>query len=61
MSEQSGQYKYIKRKGCKCKYMKDEEHIKQDFVYNRLGEHLTSCVNCRNRAKQNRANYTTKY
>ena len=40
MAEQNGQTKYIKCKGCKCKYINDEEHIKQDFGYNRLGEQL---------------------
>ena len=42
MSEQSEQDKYIKCKGCKCRYMIDEEH-KQDFGYNRLGEQLKPC------------------
>ena len=56
MSGQGEQDKYIKCKGCKCKYINDEEHIKQDFGYNRLGEQLKSCVNCRNRTKQDREN-----
>ena len=51
MSEQSEQDTYTKCKCCKCKYMNDEEHIKQDFGYNRLGEQLKSCVNCRSRTK----------
>ena len=45
MAGQNEQNKYIKCKGCKCKYINDEEHIKQDFGYNRLGEQLKSCVN----------------
>ena len=52
MSGQSEQDKYIKRKGCTCKYMNDEEHIKQDFGYNRLGEQLKSCVKCRDKNKK---------
>ena len=40
MSEQVEQDKYIKCKGCKCKYINDDEHIKQYFGYNRLGEQL---------------------
>ena len=52
MSGQSEQDKYIKCKGCKCKYINDEEHIKQDFGYNRLGEQFESCVNCRNRTNK---------
>ena len=51
MTEQSEQYKYIKCKGCKCKYINDDEHIKKDFGYNRSGEKLESCVNCRSRTK----------
>ena len=51
MSEQSEQDKNIKRKGCKCKYINDEEH-KQYFGYNRLGEQLKSCVKCRSKAKK---------
>ena len=56
MSEQSEQDKYVKCKGCKCKYTNDEEHIKQDFGYNRLSEQLKSCVNCRNITKQYKDN-----
>ena len=52
MSEQSGQDNYIKCKGCKCKYINDDEHIKEDFGYNRLGERLKTCVKCRNKNKR---------
>ena len=52
MSEQTKQDKYIKCKGCKCKYINDEEHIKQDFGYDRLGEKNKSCVKCRNKSKK---------
>ena len=34
--------------------MNDEEHIKQDFGYNRLGEQLKSCVICRNITKKDK-------
>ena len=54
MSEQSGQDKYIKCKGCKCKYINDDEHIKEDFGYNRLGERLKACVKCRNKNKRDK-------
>ena len=54
MSEQSEQDKHIKCKVCKCKYMNDEEHIKQDFVYNRLGGQLESCVNRRDRTNKDK-------
>ena len=54
MSGQSEEDKYIKCKGCGCKYMNDDEHIKQSFGYNRLGEKIKSCVKCRN--KRNKYN-----
>ena len=34
--------------------MNDDEHIKQSFGYNRLGEKIKSCVKCRN--KRNKYN-----
>ena len=58
MAEQNEQNKYIKCKGCKCKYINDEEHIKQDFGYIRLGEQLKSCVNCRNITNKDKENKT---
>ena len=51
MAEQNEQNEHIKCKGCKCKYINDEEHIKQYFGYNRLGEQLGSCVKCKNKNK----------
>ena len=44
MTAQSEQDKYIKCKGCKCKHINVDEHIKQDFGYKRLCEKLKSCV-----------------
>ena len=38
MSGQSDEEQYIKCKGCGCKNINDDEHIKQSFGYNRLGE-----------------------
>ena len=38
MTTQCEHNEYIKCKGCKCKYSNDDEHIKQGFGYNRLGE-----------------------
>ena len=54
MTEPSEQDKYIKCKGCTCKYTNDDEHIKQYFVYNRLSEQLKTCVKCRNRNKHDK-------
>ena len=44
----------IKCMGCNSKYINDDEHIKCDFDYNRLGDRNKSCVKCRNRNKTNR-------
>ena len=51
MTEQDSKDKYIKCKGCKCKYINDEGHIKEDFGYNRLGEKLKTCVKCRSKSQ----------
>ena len=51
MATQSEQGKYIKCKGCNCKYINDDEHVKQDVGYNRLGKQLNSCVTCRNQIR----------
>ena len=41
--------KYIKCGKCKCKYINDHEHIKQDFGYNRLKERFKTCSKCRDK------------
>ena len=48
MSEQNKQETCIKCKCCKCKCINDDEHIKQDFGYNRLVDKFKTCVKCRN-------------
>ena len=45
--EQNGCDKYIRCSVCKCKYINDDSHIKDDFGYNRLGERYKTCVKCR--------------
>ena len=52
MTEQSESDKYIKCSKCKCKYINDDEHIKSDFGYKRLGEVYKSCVKCRDKRNQ---------
>jgi hypothetical protein len=42
---------FIKCSKCKCKYINDEEHVKTDFGYNRLGRQYKSCVKCRVKSK----------
>ena len=44
---------YIKCSRCHMKFINDDEHIKNDFGYNRLNERYKQCVRCRN----NQANY----
>ena len=45
--------KYIKCSTCKCKYINDDEHIKEDFGYNRLLARYKCCLKCRERRKLN--------
>ena len=47
MTEEQGKEKYIKCCTCKCKYINDDEHIRNDFGYNRLNERYKSCLKCR--------------
>ena len=44
--------KFIKCVKCHCKYFNDDEHIKTDFGFTRLGQRYKSCVKCRERGKQ---------
>ena len=52
MTEQSGEDKYIKCSKCKCKYINDDKHIKNDFWFNRLNERYKTCVSCRNKTSK---------
>ena len=38
MTEQHGEDKYIKCSRCKCKYINDDNNIKNDFGFTRLNE-----------------------
>jgi hypothetical protein len=57
MTEQSEAEKYIKCSKCRCKYINDDEHIKNDFGYNRLNERFKTCVVCRARNRVNDKTY----
>jgi len=48
MTEQQDD-KYIKCTACWCKYINDDEHIKNDFGYNRIEERYRTCIKCRER------------
>ena len=51
MAEQSSDNKYINCSRCKCKYINDDEHIKNDFGFTRLGKRLSTCTKCREKRK----------
>ena len=51
MIEQSEVDKYVKCYKCTCKYINDDEHIKEDFGYNRLNERFKTCSKCRDKHK----------
>ena len=57
MTERSEESKYIKCSKCWCKYINDDEHIKQDFGYNRLEERFKTCVKCRERGRVQNKTY----
>ena len=46
-TEAEGNNNYISCSKCKTKFANDDEHIKNDFGYNRLNIRYTNCVKCR--------------
>ena len=52
--------KYINCSCCKCKYINDDNHIKNDFGYNRLNERFKTCLTCRNKKHEYRENNKDK-
>ena len=61
MSEESKKDQYIICSKCKCKYINDEEHIKQYFGYKRSEERYKTCVRCRARHNINNKKYRDKH
>jgi hypothetical protein len=57
MAEQGEVDKYVKCSKCRCKYINDDDHIKNDFGYNRLNERYKTCVTCRVRGRKNNKTY----
>jgi DNA polymerase III epsilon subunit-like protein len=51
MTDTSEDNNYIKCSKCRCKYINDDDHIKNDFGYNRLEQRFKTCVKCRNKKK----------
>ena len=58
MTEQGEANKYIKCSKCRCKYINNDEHVKNDFGYSRLNERFKTCVKCREKRK---LNYNPEY
>ena len=52
MAEQGEVDKYVKCSKCRCKYINDDDHIKNDFGYNRLNERYKTCVTCREKHRK---------
>ena len=52
MAENNGETTHIKCSKCKCQYINDDEHIKNDFGYSRLGKRYKTCAKCRARTKE---------
>ena len=57
MTETDSKERYIKCTRCKCKYINDDEHIKIDFGFTRLGERLKTCNICRTKRLQYNKDY----
>ena len=49
MAQTTNDMLYLSCTGCNLKFHNDDEHIKQDFGYDRLGRTYKSCVKCRER------------
>jgi len=52
MTDKSREDQYIKCARCRCKYINGDEHIKNDFGYNRLNERFKTCNKCRTGRKE---------
>ena len=61
MTEECADIKYSKCSQCKCKHINDDEHIKQDFGYNRLNIQYKTCVKCRAKGRQNYKDKHTRH
>ena len=60
MAEEHEREQFIKCSNCKCKFHNDDEHIKIDFGYNRLGLKYKCCIKCRETRKRERLNKRSK-
>ena len=48
---------HIQCSRCHMKFINDDEHIKNDFGYNRLNERYKQCVRCRTHGKEKKKEY----
>ena len=60
MTEPSEESKYIQCSKCGCKYINDDEHIKQDFGDNRLEKRFKTCVKCKGKNREYKKVYKEK-
>ena len=61
MTEQDSKDKHIKCSRCKCKYHNNDDSIKTDFGYNRLGEQFKTCFVCREKLTKYHIDYYYKH
>ena len=53
MTEEGKNNTYIICSKCRSKHINDEEHINNDFGYNRMGDRFKTCVKCREQRNKN--------
>ena len=58
--ENNGADEYIICAVCKCKFINDEESIKNHFGYNRLNKRWKTCYKCKERNQKHRQNKLTQ-
>ena len=61
MAEQDSKEKSITCSRCKCEYINDDEHIKHEFGFTRLGEQFKTCIACRTKRTQDHMDYYNEH
>ena len=57
MAHEDNKPKYLYCSGLGKNYINDDEHVKQDFGYDRLGRRYKSCAQCRERYARHRESH----
>ena len=57
MAQEENTPMYLHCSGCVKKYINDDEHVKQDFGYDRLGRRYKSCAQCHERYERHRESH----